>query len=216
MKGNINTKRIIENMEQKNIKVVSIDTDNMLYMCDDGNEYPLMDGLENLTVEELQEHINKARLTTINILKEMEIDNGDINYNRKVKFLGLSSLKQEVEHIARKYDIAVSTVHSSYTSKMCPICGCIEDENRPNQETFECIECGYKSNADFNAANNIKNRVSITVLCNSLLKQMDNGAYEPKNLKREKVKGVLLSFRRNLQKVGSECGECSMTTFDYV
>ena len=76
MKGNINTKKIIENMEQKNIKVVSIDTDNMLYMCDDGNEYPLMDGLENLTVEELQEHINKARLTTINILKEMEIDNG--------------------------------------------------------------------------------------------------------------------------------------------
>ena len=56
-------------MEQKNIKVVSIDTDNMLYMCDDGNEYPLMDELENLTVEEPQEHINKARLTTINILK---------------------------------------------------------------------------------------------------------------------------------------------------
>ena len=76
MKEDINTKKIIENMEQKNIKVVSIDTDNMLYMCDDGNEYPLMDGLENLTVEELQEHINKARLTTINILKEMEIDNG--------------------------------------------------------------------------------------------------------------------------------------------
>ena len=76
MKGNINNKKIIENMEQKNIKVVSFDTDNMLYMCDDGNEYPLMDGLENLTVEELQEHINKARLTTINILKEMEIDNG--------------------------------------------------------------------------------------------------------------------------------------------
>ena len=76
MKENINTIRIVENMEQKYIKVVSIDTDNMLYMCDDGNEYPLMDGLENLSVEELQEHINKARLTTINILKEMDIDNG--------------------------------------------------------------------------------------------------------------------------------------------
>ena len=76
MKGNINNKKIIENMEQKNIKVVSIDVDNMLYMCDDGNEYPLMDGLENLTIGELQEHINKARLTTINILKEMDIDNG--------------------------------------------------------------------------------------------------------------------------------------------
>ena len=75
MKENINNKKIIENMEQKNVKVVSIDTDNMLYMCDDGNEYPLMEGLETLTVEELQEHINKARLTTINILKEMDIDN---------------------------------------------------------------------------------------------------------------------------------------------
>lgn len=76
MSGEINNKKIIENMEQKNIKVVSIDVDNMLYMCDDGNEYPLMDGLEKLSVEELQEHINKARLTTINILKEMDIDNG--------------------------------------------------------------------------------------------------------------------------------------------
>ena len=142
--------------------------------------------------------------------------NGDINYNRKAKFLGLSSLKQEVEHIARKYDIAVSTVQASYTSKMCPVCGCIEDENRPNQETFECIECGYNDNADFNAAKNIKNRVLVTVLRDKLLKQLDNGAFEPRKLKREKVKEVLLSFRRSLQDVGSECSGSSVTTFDYV
>lgn len=143
-------------------------------------------------------------------------DNEDINYNRKVKFIGLINLKQEVEHIARKYDIAVSTVQASYTSKMCPMCGCIEDENRPNQETFECIECGYKDNADFNAAKNIRNRVLVTVLRELLLKQLDNGAFEPKKLKREKVKEVLLSFRRSLQKVGSECTESSATTFDYI
>ena len=140
-------------------------------------------------------------------------DNEDINYNRKVKFLGLSSLKQEVEHIARKYDIAVSTVQASYTSKMCPICGCIEDGNRPNQETFECVECGYKDNADFNAAKNIRDRVLVTVLRDKLLKQLDNGAFEPKKLKREKVKEVLLSFRRSLSKVGSERIESSNTTF---
>lgn len=144
-------------------------------------------------------------------------DNVDINYNRKVKYLGLSSLKQEVEHIARKYDIAVSTVQASYTSKMCPICGCIEDENRPNQETFECIECGYKDNADFNAAKNIRNRVLVTVLRESLLKQLDNGAFEPRKLKREKVKEVLLSFRRNLQEnARSEYIESGHPTFDYI
>ena len=69
------------------------------------------------------------------------------------------------------------------------------------------IECGYEDNADFNAATNIKNRVFVTVLRESLLKQLDNGAYEPKKLKREKVKEVLLSFRRSLQGVDREVNQ---------
>ena len=61
------------------------------------------------------------------------------------------------------------------------------------------------------------NRVCVTVLRNMLLKQLDNGAFEPKKLKRDKVKEVLLSFRRNLQKnARSECIESRLTTFDYV
>lgn len=165
-------------------------------------------GVNHIVMEDLDNGFGKCYIK--------DKDN-DINYNRKVKFLGLSSLKQEVEHIARKYDIAVSTVQASYTSKMCPVCGCIEDENRPNQETFECIECGYKDNADFNAAKNIRNRVLVTVLRDKLLKQLGNGAFEPKKLKREKVKEVLLSFRRNLQSTArSECSESSVITFDYV
>ena len=47
--------------------------------------------------------------------------------------------------------------------------------------------------------------------------QSDNSAYEPKKLKREKVKEVLLSFRRSLQEnVSSECTGCSVTTFEYI
>ena len=148
-------------------------------------------GVNHLVMENLDNGFGKCYVK--------DSTNEDINYNRKVKFLGLSSLKNEFEHIARKYDIAVSTVHASYTSKMCPICGCIEDENRPTQEYFECIECGYKDNADFNAAINIRNRVCEAVLRNALLKQLDNGAFEPKNLKREKVKNVLLSYRTSLK-----------------
>ena len=166
-------------------------------------------GVGHIVMEDLNNEFGKCY--------SKDKDNDDINYNRKVKFLGLSSLKQEVEHIARKYDIAVSTVQPSYTSKMCPICGCIDDGNRPNQETFECIECGHKDNADFNAAKNIRNRVLVTVLRDSLLKQLDNGAFEPKNLKREKVKEVLLSFRRNLQETASgECTKSRFATFKYV
>lgn len=47
----------------------------------------------------------------------------------------------------------------------------------------------------FNASNNIKNRVSVAVLRNTLLKQLDNGAYEPKSFKKEKIKDVLLPYR---------------------
>ena len=59
--------------------------------------------------------------------------------------------------------------------------------------------------------------VFVTVLRELLLKQLDNGAFKPKKLKREKVKEVLLSFRRTLQETArSECTESSVTTFDYV
>ena len=44
----------------------------------------------------------------------------DLNYNRRIRLLKLSSLKDEFEHIARKY------VQSFYTSQQCPICGCID------------------------------------------------------------------------------------------
>lgn len=148
------------------------------------------DNITHIVMENLDNGFNKS------FVKDKI--NNDINFNRVVKFLRISNLKDEVEHIGRKYDIAVSTVQSYYTSKMCPICGCIDDENRTSQEEFSCIECGFESNADINAAINIKNRVCEAVLRNKLLKQMDNGAYEPKRLNKEKVKEVLLSFRRDL------------------
>ena len=59
--------------------------------------------------------------------------------------------------------------------------------------TFECVECGHKHNADINASINIRNRVA--VLRNKLLKQLDNGAYKPIPMSRDKVKDALLSYR---------------------
>lgn len=63
-------------MENNTLKVVSFNIDDMTYTCNDGNDYPLMDGLETLTIDELQDHINKAKQTTIDILKQIEEENG--------------------------------------------------------------------------------------------------------------------------------------------
>ena len=118
-------------------------------------------------------------------------DNESLNFNRIVRALHLTDIKNEVDHIARKYDIAVSLVQSEYTSKMCPVCGCIEDENRLTQEDFCCVRCGHKDNADHNAAVNIRNRV-LEAVRKDLLKQNDNGSWSPRPLNREKVKARLL------------------------
>jgi len=62
----------------------------------------------------------------------------------------------------------------------------------------------------------MKNRVLVTVLRDKLLKQLDSDAFEPIMLSRDKVKEVLLSFRRSLPKVGRECiGNCIISS-EYV
>lgn len=76
MNTKINNKRITEFMKHKNINVVSVDTGNMLYTCDDGNEYPLMDGLETLSIEELQKHIDSAKQATLDIIEKIENEDG--------------------------------------------------------------------------------------------------------------------------------------------
>jgi putative transposase len=125
-----------------------------------------------------------------------------LNYNRLIKEMHLSSVKDEFEHIARKYNIAVSTVHAEYTSIQCSRCGYIDDENRKNQEEFVCLECGHTDNADNNASCNIKMRVSEAVPRDMLLKasKLGNGSYSPKSLHRYKVKEMLLSLRYTVYK----------------
>lgn len=127
-------------------------------------------------------------------------DENDLNYNRRLRILHLGDLKNEFEHIARKYGITVSLVQSFYTSQTCPKCGCIDKENRKDQEHFECVDCGYKSNADLNASRNIKNRVVQAVLRDSLLKKdsKSSSTYIPKVNSKEKTLEVLEKFRSNL------------------
>lgn len=77
MKNGINDKKTLSDMvKQNNIKILSIDTEDMLYTCNDGNDYPLMDGLESLTVEQLQKHLDDAKQTTLKIIEDIEQDNG--------------------------------------------------------------------------------------------------------------------------------------------
>lgn len=146
-------------------------------------------GYDHIVMENLDNGFEKS------FAKTEEFDN--VNYNRLVSALNLSSLKDEVRHIAQNYDMQLSIVHSAYTSQMCPVCGNLDKNNRKTQEDFVCTCCGHADNADHNASINIRNRVSETVF-RQLLKQNVDGSFEPLNIKRCDLKEKLLSFRGSM------------------
>ena len=149
-------------------------------------------GENHAVFEDLDNGFGKSFVTT----------EDDLNYNRLIKEMHLSSIKDEFEHIARKYWISTSTAHAEYTSIQCSVCGSIDDGNRKTQEIFECLECGHKENADSNSSKNIERRVSEAVLRDALLNasKLGNGSYSPKALRRWKVKEMLLSLRYKVYK----------------
>jgi putative transposase len=54
------------------------------------------------------------------------------------------------------YGTELIEVNPQYTSQKCSSCGHIHADNRKNQASFKCVQCGLSMNADLNASLNIK------------------------------------------------------------
>ncbi len=65
--------------------------------------------------------------------------------------------KQLAWGAAKRGRVAIK-VKSAYTSQACNVCYYVDRANRPNQQTFCCVVCGYSTHADLNAAINIEHR----------------------------------------------------------
>lgn len=70
------TEKVLINMlVNHNVKVISVDNNNNTFVCNDGNEYPLLDGENDISKEELQIQIDKAKIIMKNIIDNGETDN---------------------------------------------------------------------------------------------------------------------------------------------
>jgi putative transposase len=69
-----------------------------------------------------------------------------------------SSLFSKIGHVGSKNGIKIEPVDARNTSKTCHKCGYCDSANRKSQSVFECVRCGHKSNADYNASLNIRDR----------------------------------------------------------
>jgi putative transposase len=67
-------------------------------------------------------------------------------------------LKLFLAYKCQKAGVTLIEVDPRYSSQTCCGCGHCERGNRKSQESFECLCCGLKLNADVNAALNLKAR----------------------------------------------------------
>jgi transposase len=73
-----------------------------------------------------------------------------------------AQLRSFVEYKAQLAGVPVALVDPKHTSQRCHVCGHVARSNRQSQALFSCKNCGYTTNADFNAALNIRYRARVS------------------------------------------------------
>lgn len=75
--------------------------------------------------------------------------------NRSILDQGWGEFQRQLEYKLNWYGGVLVKVDPKYSSQKCSSCGFVSRQNRQDQAHFHCQGCGYKSNADANAAKNI-------------------------------------------------------------
>lgn len=96
--------------------------------------------------------------------------------NRFLKNWTYFELQTKIAYKAAEVGIAVVKINPEYTSQRCSKCGYISRENRLSQAEFECQDCGFKENADYNAAKNIATPGIEKLIQDQLAKQNEKRA----------------------------------------
>jgi len=167
----------------------------------------------SLLIHKLIQYLNSQNITDI-VIEELLLsgkfginEEFDISYARLSKLLHLSKVKDLLKRQAEKHGIRVHITQSHYTSQTCPKCGFISRDNRKTQESFKCTNCGYESNADSNAADNLELRYTSDVLRSKLHNIDEYGRLVPKKLNRYQIKAVLNSYYASLPTAAPRCGQ---------
>ncbi|HYU75194.1 MAG TPA: transposase [Ktedonobacteraceae bacterium] len=84
--------------------------------------------------------------------------------NAYLRASNLARIPEKIAWETAKRGIAATRVKSAYSSQECSVCHYPDRANRPDQQTFCCVVCGYSAHADLNAATNIERRLVDTEL----------------------------------------------------
>ena len=83
--------------------------------------------------------------------------------NRAILDQSWTEFRRQLDYKSQWQGGVLVAVPPHNTSRTCPCCGHTDKENRLTQAKFECVECGYRNNADVVGAINILERGRATV-----------------------------------------------------
>ena len=75
--------------------------------------------------------------------------------NRLISDVSWNSLIQKLKYKSEMKNKIIREIDPAFTSQRCFKCGHISKNNRKSQSDFNCKNCGYTTNADLNAADNL-------------------------------------------------------------
>jgi predicted RNA-binding Zn-ribbon protein involved in translation (DUF1610 family) len=126
---------------------------------------------------------------------------GAQKYSRVLRMLRLSAVKNWMYSIGEKLGIRVHTTDAAFSSQECPECHHVARANRPKQEVFDCVSCGFEGDADHVAGVNLNNRSSSEL--RTVLHTTDKyGRCSPRPIRRSMLKALLMAQSKSLKPAG--------------
>ncbi|WP_318567016.1 transposase [Salinigranum marinum] len=87
------------------------------------------------------------------------MDNRNDQVKRQMHNWAFRELQEMLAYKAAEYGIRVEQIPPAFTSQTCSKCGHQSSTNRNSDGWFECNECGYELDGDYNAAKNIAKKL---------------------------------------------------------
>lgn len=84
--------------------------------------------------------------------------------NRSILNVGWFGLETKLAYKMAERGGVLLHVDPAYTSQTCSDCGAVDSRARESQARFVCPHCGFRANADWNAALNIRQRGNTALL----------------------------------------------------
>lgn len=110
-------------------------------------------------INKVVNNINLKNIKTVvveNLISVKKNSKGKIRkkFNSKLQRWSYSKVLKKLSSRCEEMGIQFIKIDPYYTSQMCSVCGSTDKKSRKG-EVFCCVECGYSTDADYNASVNI-------------------------------------------------------------